>query len=450
MKRILVLLSCTAALLLGACGKDSPLPKATGKASIRAVNAIQTSQEISFLIEERTLGSVTYAAATTSARYDDLDYTFNFEVFYVGDTALRRVASQFIDFEANKDYTLLVSGTLASPTVTLWVGDERTFDEADTAFEARFAHAIESRGALDYYFADAAISPALGNQVATLSFGEISQPADFEAGDFVLTITTAGNPGDIVYVSDTSAIGAQGAFIFLPFDGTTNTTAPVVLGAINTAGNNFSLPDPRFPPTIQFINGSMDLGTSDIYDDEMLTSQLVANHTYLDVSDELEIAAAANTFYYTPSGPPTTVTLEETLTAFNGSRYRIVAAGVADAFSGIPLLPDRRPVESRAKLLLLQVSNNFDFVDVYAVEAGTSIDEANPVSFGLPARQSSATVALAAGSYDIYITELAEKVALAGPHRIDVVLGDVVDLIIVDTVDPAVLDVLFLSGGPTP
>ena len=449
MKRILVLLSCTAALLLGACGKDSPLPQATGKASIRAVNAIQTSQEINFLIEERIIDSVTYAAASAPARYDDLDYTFNFEVFYVGDTAFRRVASQFIDFEANKDYTLLVSGTLASPTVTLWVGDERTFDEADTAFEARFAHATESRGALDYYFADPAISPALGNQVATLSFGEISQPADFEAGDFVLTITTAGNPGDVVYVSDTSAIAAQGAFIFLPFDGTTNTTAPVVLSAINTAGNSISLPDPRFPPTIQFINGSMDLGTSDIYDDEMLTSQLVANHTYLDVSDELEIAAAANTFYYTPSGPPTTVTLEETLTAFNGSRYRIVAAGVADAFSGIQLLPDRRPVETRAKLLLLQVSNNFDFVDVYAVEAGTSIDEANPVSFGLPTGQLFAA-ALAAGSYDIYITSFSEKVALAGPYRIDVVLGDVVDLIIVDTVDPAVLDALFLSGGPTP
>jgi hypothetical protein len=252
-----------------------------------------------------------------------------------------------------------------------------------------------------------------------------------------------------VYVSDTSAIAAQGAFIFLPFDGTTNTTAPVVLSAINTAGNSISLPDSRFPPTIQFINGSMDLGTSDIYDDEMLTSQLVANHTYLDVSDELEIAAAANTFYYTPSGAPTTVTLEETLTAFNSSRHRIVAAGVADAFSGIQLLPDRRPVETRAKLLLLQVSNNFDFVDVYAVEAGTSIDEANPVSFGLPTGQLFAA-ALAAGSYDIYMTEFSEKVELAGPYRIDVVLGDVVDLIIVDTVDPAVLDALFLSGGPTP
>lgn len=450
MKRILVLLSCTAALLLGACGKDSTLPAATGKASIRAINAIKTSPEFNFLIEERLIGSATYASATTSAEYDDLDYTFNIDVFYAGDTAFRRIASQFIDFEADKDYTVLVSGSLASPTLTLWVGDERTFDEADTVFEATFAHASASLGALDYYFADPTVAPALGNQVATLSFGEISAPADFEAGDFVLTITTADNPTDVVYVSDTTAIAAQGTFIFMPFEGSTSNTAPVVVRAISTAGDSISLPDPRFPPTIQFINASMELGASDIYDDELLTSQLVANHDYLEVSAELDIPAEANTFYYTPTGDTTAVTLETILTAFNGNRYRLVASGAAGEFSGTALIPDRRPVETHAKLLPFQVSNNFDFVDVYAVAADTSVDDANPVQFGLSPRLLTATVPLAAGSYDIYITESLEKVVLAGPYRIDVALGDIVDMIIVDTVDPAVLDILFLSGGPIP
>ncbi len=450
MKRILVLLSCAAALLLGACGKDSTLPTATGKASIRAINAVKTSRDISFLIEERNIGSATYAAATATAQYDDLDYTFNIEVFYAGETTFRRIASQFIDFVADKDYTLLVSGSLANPTLTLWVGDERTFDEADTVFEARFAHPSASFGALDYYFADPAVAPALGNQAATLSFGEISAPADFEAGDYVLTITTANNPADVVYVSDTTAIAAQGTYIFLPFEGSASNTAPVIVRAINTAGNSISLPDPRFPPTIQFINASMELGASDIYDDELLTSQLVANHDYLDVSAELGIPAGDNTFYYTPTGDTTAVTLETILTAFNGDRYRLVASGAAGAFSGTLIAPDRRAVETHVKLLPFQVSNNFDFVDVYAVAADTSIDDANPVQFGLPPRLSASTVPLAAGSYDIYITESLEKVVLAGPYRVDVALGDIVDMIIVDTVDPAVLDVLFLSGGPTP
>jgi hypothetical protein len=450
MKRILILLSCVAVLLLGACGQESDLPAATGKASIRAINAIKTSQDINFLIEERLIGSAGYAAATSSASYDDLDYTFNIEVFYAGETAQRRIASRFIDFEADKDYTLLVSGSLSNPALTLWQDDQRSFDEADTVFEAKFAHASASLGALDYYFADPGIAPALGNQVATLSFGEVSQAVDFAAGDFVLTVTTANDPTDVVYVSDTTAIAARGAFIFMPFEGSANNTAPVIVRAINTAGDSISLPDPRFPPTIRFVNASMDLGTSDIYDDEMLTSQLVANHAYLDVSAELGIPADANTFYYTPAGDTTAVTLEAALTAFNGNRYRLVASGVAGSLTATSFVPDLQPVDTHAKLRLLQVSNNFDFVDVYAVAAGISIDDVNPTRFGIAPRQPSSTVPLAAGSYDLYVTRSLEKVVLAGPYRIDVVRGDIVDMIVVDTVDPAVLDALFLSGGPTP
>jgi len=451
MKRIFILLTCTAALLLGACGKDSSLPAATGKASIRAINAIKTSGEFNFLIEERLIGPVAYAAASASAEYDDLDYTFNIEVFYAGDSAFRRIASRFIDFEADKDYTLLVSGTLDNPALTLWVGDTRTFDEADTVFEAKFAHASASLGTLDYYFADPTVAPALGNQVATLSFGEVSAATDLEAGDFVLTITTANDPTDVVYVSDTTTIGAQGAFIFIPFEGSVASTAPVVVRAINRIGDSISLPDPRFLPTVQFINASIDLGLSDIYDDELLTSRLVDNHDYLDVSAELEVPAGTNTFYYTPSGDTAAVTLEAPLTAFSGSRYRLVASGVAGAISATSIVPDRRPVATYAKLLPFQVSNNFDFVDIYVVAADTSIDDANPVRFGLAPQQLGATVRLAAGSFDLYVTEFTQKVALAGPYRIDLALGDVVDMIVVDKADdPAVLDVLFLSGGPTP
>ena len=57
---------------------------------------------------------------------------------------------------------------------------------------------------------------------------------------------------------------------------------------------------------------------------------------------------------------------------------------------------------------------------------------------------------LEAGSYDIYITETADKTVLAGPYRLDTILGDIVDFAAVDAVDPAVLDVLFFSGGPAP
>ncbi len=450
MKRFFLLLACTGTLFLGACSNDSSLPEATGKASIRAINAIPTSEEINFLIEERLLGSVPYQGGTTPSPYDDLEYTFNFDVFYAGETAFRRVASEFIDVEAGKTYTLLISGDLASPTITVWQDDERTFGDTDTVFAAKFAHAAASLGALDYYFADATVAPALGNQVATLSFGDISTAADFAEGDSVLTITTAGDPNDVVFTSDTNTFASRNVMIFTAFDGDVSDTAPVFVRTHSDLGATFAIPDVNHPPTVEFVNASMDLGSSDIYDDEALTSLRVAGQDYRDVSAELDVALGPNTFYYTPTGDTSVVSIETALSTFGGLRYRLVATGLAGNLNSFAFIPDRRPVETSAKLLPYQASNNFAFLDLYAVEADASIDDVLPIRTALTSGLPSTAGALIAGTFDLYITDFGEKDILAGPYRIDVALGDVVDFLIVDTVDPSVLDVVFLSGGPTP
>jgi hypothetical protein len=443
-------LVCAAALLLGACGSDSNLPEATGKASIRAINAIPMSSEINFLIEERPIGPSAYQNATAIAQYDDLNYTFNFEVFFAGESSVRRFANQNIDIEANKIYDFLVSGSLQSPSVTIWQSDLRTFDEADTVFATKFAHASASLGELDYYFADAATAPALGNQIATLSFGEISESTDFPEGDFVLTIATAGDPSDVVYTSDAVTYTARDVYRLTAFDGDESDTAPHFVRAFSDLGNAVGLPDVNFPPTMQFVNASMDLGATDIYDDELLTSLRVANHDYLDVSAELEIAADAVGFFYTPAGDPSAVLLETALEAVGGIRYRIVSLGAADSLGAVASIPNLRPVDTHAKFLPFHTSNNFEFLDLYLVESDVGIEDRLPVRRGLARGEVTQSLALAADAYDFYVTELDQKVPLAGPYRVTISVGDIVDLLIVDTVDPAVLDVLFLSGGPTP
>jgi len=450
MKRILVVLACSATLLISGCSSDSSLPEATGKASLRAINAIPTSPAISFLIEERNIGVAAYKGSTAPARYDDLTYTFNFEAFYAGESSPRRIASQFLDVEAGKDYVFLISGSLASPTITIWQRDERTFDEADTVFAGNFAHASVSLGELDYYFADAAVAPALGNQAATLSFGQTSEAADYAEGDYVLTITTAGNPNDVVFTSDATTYNARDTYQLTSFDGDISNTAPVFVRAFSAAGGTAAVPDVSFPPTVQFLNASMDLGSSDIYDDEMLTSLRVANHDFLDASSELDVAVGALNFYYTPAGDTSAILLETNFPAFGGTRYRSVATGVAGSLVAVTSIPDVTPVETHAKFLSFHTSNNFDFVDLYLVDSDVGIEDLLPVRRGLARGEVAQPLALPADTYDLYVTEIDQKVALAGPYRLTVGIGDIVDLLIVDTVDPAVLDVLFLSGGPTP
>ncbi|MBT8066260.1 MAG: DUF4397 domain-containing protein [Gammaproteobacteria bacterium] len=446
LRPIIVLLT----LLTAACGGDPNLPEATGKGSIRAINAIPMSSDINFLIEERRLSTLVYHGASSPVSYDDLNYTFNFEVLYAGESSTRRIASRNIDVVANRDYVFLLGGSLSSPTLTLWEDDERTFAETDTVLAVKFAHASATLGALDYYFADATVAPAVGNQAATLSFGEVADAVDYAEGDYVLTITTAGNPADVIYTSESNTFTPRDTYLLTAFDGDERDRAPMVVNSFRRIGGSSQLPDANFAPTVQFVNASMDLGTVDIYDDEALTSQVIAAHDFLDVTAEVEIAEGTNTFYYTPAGDTAAVLLEVPLSAFPGRRYRALALGPAGEPLGVPFPPDVRSVGTGAKLSLYSSSNNVTFIDIYAVEADTSIDDASPLRSGLAIDAESTTAALAAGSYDLYVTEFGEKVALAGPYRLDVAIGDVVDLIVVDTMDPTVLDVLFLSGGPTP
>ena len=433
--------------MLSACDNESALPAATGKASIRAINAMPRSPELLFLIEERSLGSVAYKSASSTASYDDLEYTFNIDMLFAGELSLRRVARQFIDVQADRDYTLLVSGDVANPTITIWEDDERTFDEGSTVFEARFAHTSASLGAIDYYFAAPDVVPALGQQVATLSFGEIADPIDYAEGEYVLTITPAGDPDTVLYVSPVTTLVAGNTLFITPFDGIASDVAPVVVRAIAVSGGAITLPDARFPSTIEFVNASIDLGTSDIYDDEALTSQIVADHAYRDVTEEISIVDNNSAFFYTPAGDTGAVTLEAALSDFGGIRFRIVATGVAGALQTLNLVPDRAGVDTQVKLSALHTSNNFAFLDVYAVDAGEGIDDARAVASLVPLEPANA--ALTGGSYDLYVTEFREKTVLAGPYRVDVSVGDVIDMIILDTVDPAVLDVLFPAGVPS-
>ena len=58
-----LLLAIIAAASVAGCGGESALPEATGDGVIRMINAIPTSPEIGFLIEECTLEGIGHIAS---------------------------------------------------------------------------------------------------------------------------------------------------------------------------------------------------------------------------------------------------------------------------------------------------------------------------------------------------------------------------------------------------
>ncbi len=449
MKRTVLLLALVTSQLLSACAGDSNFPTATGKASITAINAIHGSPSLNFLIQERSIGTVAYQGTSTAGSYDDLDYTFSFDTFFAGDTVLTRIASQDIEFVVGQHYTLLASGTIAAPVLTVWEEPERDFVATDTVFQARFAHTSDQLGAdtIDVYFALDGVAPVLGEQVATLNFGEISGALDFEADDYVITITTSGDPADVLFTSRPTTLLSRSDLIITPFDGDANDTTPLVVRGLGALGGSIPFHDTLATSTVQFLHAAMEMGATDVFDDAALSSRILSNHAYRDLTADASIAPGSNEYFYTPTGDTAVVFLDTTFTATESRRHRVTAVGTGGVYSAVTTLLDRRSISTAAKLLYFQSSSNFEFTDLYILDAGTDIAGQVPFRLAIPSRIPGSPVELAPGSYDLFITESLKTDILAGPFRLDVVIGDVVDMVVFDTVDPAVLDIVVY---PTP
>ena len=140
MRPILCVLAALAITLAG-CAGETKLPVATGKGTVRAVNAIKSSPAFRFLIEERLIGAAEYKSSTASSPFDDLDYVFNFDVQVAAtDTELTRVARKALTVVKDVEYTFVISGNYKSPAITVWEAPTREWSGTETVFEARFGH----------------------------------------------------------------------------------------------------------------------------------------------------------------------------------------------------------------------------------------------------------------------------------------------------------------------
>ncbi|MCK5326786.1 MAG: DUF4397 domain-containing protein [Woeseiaceae bacterium] len=443
MKRICIaLIALIVASGITACGGESSVPVATGKGSVRTINAIPTSPEFGFLIEERLLDGVSYKSNSSPRSWDNLHYIFNFEIVLAGDLTATRVASEALDVVADVEYTFLISGSLATPTITIWEIAERDFSGTETIFEMRIGHAADALGPVDVYVALDGTAPVLGEQVATLAPGEVSTTTDLEQESYVITVTAVDDPTTVIYQSVPTFIVSNQSVLVTIFEGVANDTAPYTVRIFNQLGLSAAVPDARFPPTARFVHATMDLATSDVYDDALLQNQIVSNLAFGDITADIDVNVGESPITFTAAGNPGAILFESILTAFPGTRvnYYMTVAVFDSALAGVPAILDLRSIETLVKLTFYHSAINNQLVDMYVVDADELIDEALPRQILLAYGTQAPTLTLGEGSFDVYITTSGEKTILDGPIRIDVSLGDVIQAVLIDRVDPTQAD----------
>lgn len=305
----------------------------------------------------------------------------------------------------------------------------------------------EALGSIDIYFADEVIPPALGAQIATLAFGEIAAPVDFEEGEYVMTITPAGDDTTILFVSDPVLVTAQVQYIMSVFEGDENDLSPVTVRLFNLgSGGSGALHDSRFPPTMRFIHGAINLGDADIYIDDPLTVPVVTDHAFKDATPFVDVTPGLLPVTYTTAGNIGTTLIDADEPVFLGTRTDFfVFTDLDGADVKVSNRADRRSIQTRARVSFMNTAGGRPAVDVYVVPDGELLIDAFPTLPGFPLGIAPVQIPMSPGSYDIYVTDIGEKlVHLAGPIDLDLIYGDVVETIIFENVDPAVVDFEFL------
>ena len=330
--------------------------------------------------------------------------------------------------------------------MTLWEGDDRSFDGSETVFQMRFGHAAESFGTVDIYLDAAGVAPVLGAQDATLAFGETEPAVDLPAGDYVLIVTAEGDPNDVLFESSSITFSAQTRILVTLFDGDENDVHPLAVQSFNAFGGVTAITDANALPTIRFIQTSLDLPLADIYDDAALTTPIVTDHAFGDVTGDLETPVGEKTITYTAAGDIGVSLFTTEFTSGAGRRIDFFLVGQMDDLASLPFLSDRRSISTEARVTVFHGSSNHDRVDIYVVDSGEPIDDALPRRPGVVYPLRTSGITLTAGEYDLYVTPFGEKTILAGPFSITVALGDVIETMVLDTVDPATAEIRLITA----
>lgn len=442
--RSALMLLATAAML--GC-TETRFEDATGKGIIHGINGVVDAADAIFLIEEFSLGQIPYKSATAPAEYDNLSYTFNFDLPIPLEDD-RRIARLSVDVVEDTDYTFVLAGPSTSAAeIVLWERPVREWAGTETVVEVGFGHVNNTLGAVDVYFAPPGTPPAAGNAVGALDFGEHIVDSEFAAGDYELILTARDDPSTIVYSSTTVSLGAADSYTFAVFDADPSITATVSVRLISLGGTTFEISDSRFPPTAQFVHAGFGSGNIDIVVDGDFANPLVTNLAFGAVSGDVDVPIGSSTFAYVPTG--NTMPLVEAQASFaGGSRSMIVVQGEAGSLSTLQLPSVRRGLSTVSRLQFTNASFNATSVDYYSTDPGVSVDDALPslvdVSFGL----STGILSQFPKDAEITVTANGDKTPLAGPVAVSFATGEVTEIVLLDTADPNASELLIFSNLP--
>ncbi len=237
--------------------------------------------------------------------------------------------------------------------------------------------------------------------------------------------------------------GARVSYTLAIFDADPSITGNISVRSISDWVFSAELPDSNFMPTLRTVHAAFGTENIDIYRDDDFTAPIFPNLGFGETTGDLPVPDGAVNYTYTAVGNTGAIINELNQFILPGQRVSTFLAGMQGGdLSRITLADNRRSIETHAKLRLIHAAANFDTLDLYLVDTGTDIADINPLAADLNFGFFTDFGATIAGNYDLILTLPDEKDPIATLLQLDLVAGDVVEVLLMDTVDPMVADIV--------
>jgi hypothetical protein len=399
---------------------------------VRAVHAIPDLGTLTMNLDSGSLGDFEYGAIRGINRPGDGNHEIAFDVKQPGGMPSTRLETLNVATGVDRANTIVLTGTADEPNVIQWEQPARDWDEEAansddeiTVLEVSFGHAALSRGALDIYLGESPVDPTTSTPIATLSYSDLSPFIEIDADVLEIVVTPAGDPETELYDSDSLVLPPATSLLFVAFDGAKleGDTPWLSMRSLGEAFSNV-IPNNRVPAMARAAHSARGTGSLDLIgedDDETLIGGL----EFEDVSPYVVIPTGTTSVDFALTEDPDEVIAVTTVVASAGSDSTIMIAGEPDSETTITLADDTRRISTAAKLRVINGDTDFNTMDLYVLEPGTSVDDVNPTVAAVTYPFATGYIGFAEGEYDLVLTETASKDPIAGPTRLNLRNGGI-------------------------
>lgn len=459
-KHLTIFLLATA-LLVGGCSDSDRGDTVTGDGSIRALHAIPNLGPVDFLIEETLLGSVEFQRATGISEYDDLEYTFSFEILLPEDDIDEptELVSRTLNVVSDQEYTFVLSGSLDSPQLFLWQQFGRDWDEEIeeaedndteiTVMEVSFGHISTVLDAVDIYLEKPGTTPSSTIPRASLSFSEFNPAIELSADEYQLVVTPVGDPDTLLFASEPFTLSAATSALVTLIDDGGFTTADF---SVNLLGSNAgsSLTDINASAAISAMHAALGTGPLDVFDSGDFANPLIEDLSFGVPSPEIDFSEDTLELVVTPADDLGVFLTQNSLSVFEGTYNRLFFVGLPGDVQAVARRYDRSTVATHARIQLFHGAVRFPTVDVYVVDLDTDIQLIGPTYTSVLYGSGFDYRRREADSYNIFVTEPGTNNVIAGPLQVDMEKSENYSLVIVDSPNLSAVDLLFFHDSAAP